>query len=332
MTGTKTIVSISAKIGERDKAKRSTPGKRFDLIPIKETTFKASPLELEEQLAIPETAEFLAPDPELMEELLDSDEADLEIVDEDRTSTEDAVFEFDRYCSVVPGIEPEVNSTPEVLLESVYPLMIYSVPGNRCHCRFEAPGWMRHRIPVNDRKYIYILRDFLAALAGWFEEEKPDFLLNPTVDNFVKNENCRPENCVVLQGGFLDKINLRMPENGKMTKTYLSRLYDKVWLFWPEWNMPLSAIFSEPYMNFFREAWVVEGCLQRYAGADAKWRSGRRYESGFSAAEFDLMAQNFDSLDPEELLYLLCRTTKMVKEIDKIYQKIIDKISGETHG
>jgi len=329
MARTRTFAKELRKTGERTKAKdkgrRSV--KRVDLIPIKEITFKWLPSELEGRFdSFAEDEEFAAA-PELLEESVDFDDADLEIVDEDDASPPvDMVFDPGQDFSVLPGAEPEVSSTPEVLLENVYPLIISSGQNNRCLCRFEAPRWMNYPLSESDKKYVYILRDFLFALAGWFEDNKQDFLHNPTPENFVKDETCTPENCVVLQKGFLKQINARMPEHEKMTKSSLSRLYDKVWLFWPEWNMPLSAIFSDPYKDHFLEAWVVEGCFERYAQADSLWRDGRRYE-GFSSAEIAYMAQKYDSLDPEEQLYLLCKTTKMVKEIDKIYQMIIERVS-----
>lgn len=329
MDRNRTIAEKSRKTGERSKAKDKVREsvKRVDLIPIKEITFNSTSSELEERFdSFAEDEEFAA-DQELLEESVDFDDADLEIVDEDDdVSTGDTVFESEQNFSILPGAEPEISSTPEVLPEKVYPLIISAGQNKRCLCRFEAPRWMYyHRIPANDKKYVYILRDFLFALAGWFEENKQDFLHNPTPENFVKNETCTPENCVVLQTGFLEQINRRMPEHGKMTKSYLSRLYNKVWLFWPEWNMPLSAIFSYS----FREAWVVEGGFERYAQADSLWRNGRQYK-GFSSKEFKHMVlRSYDSLDPEELLYRLCRTVEMAEKIDEIYKMIIDRIPND---
>jgi len=182
MTRTKTIAKKSRKTGERSKGKDKGRGpvKRVDLIPIKEITFTLLPSELEERFdSFAEDEEFAA-DQELLEESVDFDDADLEIVDEDdETPSGDTVFESEQYFSILPGAEPEINSSPEVLPEDVYPLIISAGQNNRYLCRFEAPRWMHHRIPVNDKKYVYILRDFLFALACWCEENNRDFVHNP---------------------------------------------------------------------------------------------------------------------------------------------------------
>ena len=156
-------------------------------------------------------------------------------------------------------------------------------------------------------------------------KEKQEFLRRPTPENFVRKEDCRPGNCLLQQKVFLQRLHSFV--NHGITEADFSRLQDKIWLFWPDQSMPLSAVFSGPQTAQFRLAWVIEGCFRKYLESELHWRETRRYPDGFTREELELMGSRFELLDPEERLYLLCREVEMVKKIDQVYRAVIERVN-----
>ncbi len=306
-----------------EKTRRSQ--RKAEFIPSRNRVFVMTPKELQEQWESygDEMENYVAP-PITEEELLDMD-SELEILDEDMISIDETVGPPAASTFVKPGAEPEFVISPEVSLGEVYSLVVFPDREGRWLCRFEIPRWMFSFIPVENREYIHRLRNFLEALANWLEKEKQEFLRRPTPENFVRKEDCRPGNCLLQQKVFLQRLHSFV--NHGITEADFSRLQDKIWLFWPDQSMPLSAVFSGPQTAQFRLAWVIEGCFRKYLESELHWRETRRYPDGFTREELELMGSRFELLDPEERLYLLCREVEMVKKIDQVYRAVIERVN-----
>lgn len=301
------------------------PIKRVDWIPIKEKTFTAEPAELEEQLEFPEEIHESLSDPD---DLLETDNIDYELSDEDDFSSDKLASELEHVEAVLPGAEPELADSPEISPERVYQLIVTPADNDKFFCEFAPLQWMYGQQKADGKRYSYILRDFLLVLASWLEKHKQDFLRDPTPENFVKNENCRPDNCIVLQSHLLRQINKLLPKNGKMTQSYLSRLHDKIWLSSPEWSMPLSTLLTKPYDQDFKKAWVLEGSLEHYRN-NPEFRSSLRYKF-FKKDYMEYKNKPFTGLDPEERLYVLSCTVGLASQMEELFQEI-KKLCEDSH-
>jgi len=116
--------------------------------------------------------------------------------------------------------------------------------------------------PVGDNPKIIpqVIPRALDAMARYFSEEKGAFLKAPGAATYAM-ETSEPapddEACVIP---VVSKRLLLACSHGGMKqeidKSYFSRLKDQIVLVWPDYFLPLNAVFERPYA----EAWIVARC------------------------------------------------------------------------
>ena len=346
-SGTRQTTPVRTGVQLPDRGKTRGPARWGAAIDLKEAVFERMPAELGRLLTFADDGEGQEIDPEAAE-LLSLDESEVELVDEDEYSADEAASERELCFPVGAGEDLLGERSPVLSPGEVYSLVVLPArdPGGRLSCSFEPPRWMHNRLPDEAAPTLKQLRGFLYTLAAWLEAEKQAFLADPTPENFVKGETFRFDDCVLIQQHLLQRlqkfreahpqkcrVKARTAKKGEdedekaMSESYLSRLRDKIWLFGPKWNLPLGALYSEPHRKSFREAWVVAGGAARYADAEDGWRE-RRYPEGFSATDVKRMKeQSPEVLDPEQYLYMLCLTVELGKEFDRLFAGVIDRVS-----
>jgi len=326
---------VSSQSVTKAKQKKSVRGakgiRRVDLIPMQEAVFQLSPAELKEILLQPIFEVDDVAEVEDSKELNPDDGADTDEPDNDELADNEQPRIGEQEMVLPAGACPEFDFSPVISLKDVYPLIVGPGENGHWYCRFEAPNWMYGRLTKEGKEFVSILRSFLFSLAYWFEEMKQDFLGDPTPANFVRNEDFHPDNCIVLQKELPNRVNPRMPKGNKMSRTYFNRLYDKIWLFWPERSMPLTAIFAEPSSLEFKKAWVIAGCIDNYRD-NPKFLEVRTYHS-FENKDYDNYKGRFEGLNPEKRLYVLCKTVGLADKpkINSIFLEI-QRICGVKNG
>lgn len=291
-------------------------------LPAKQAVFQLPPGELRAWLALPPETE-----PEPDEEILDKvspDDSDMKLVDEDESSLVEQASFTETYSPVLPGAAPMLEESPLVATDDVYALKVFPGTGNGPNeCTFAVPRWLDAGAPAHASRQVSILKQFLKTLAKWLEDEKQSFFKEPAPENFVSGEHCSPSNCIVKQDGLLVRINSRMPKDAQMRKDYLSRLIDKIWIFWPAYSMPLKAVYKGPYAVQFRKAWVIEGCRNTYAAAGEEFRNGLQ-----EVVNIAKLKKQFDLCNPEERLAALCNHVGIKRQMEDIYQTILKEINN----
>jgi len=309
--------------------------------PEKDRFFTYDPRFLEEEFE-PELEGDETPPAELPEDELNHDleDGDFEITDDDRPPAKIAEpFPADRELPGFPG-KPglAITDSPLLDLNRVYALVINYYQG-KFQCRFSEPNWMRGaRIRTSTsleaKKSFFRISQFLKAVALWLEKEKQLFLQNPTPENFVSGESAEPDNCIVLQKGFLTRISNYPPQPernraDKMDQPSFSRLKNKIWLFWPQQSMPLDAIFTESHDKIFTKAWILEGGRAAYREAVEEKFTDILEE----APDFDNLKEttknsneDFAILHPHEKLVILCRKTKLLSAIQEIHTELVKEL------
>lgn len=321
MSRDRVAYSSGIKTTQKGRSRSATGVRRVDLIPMQEAVFELSPAELADILRQPDFEEDDVAKVEDPEEQNPDDGPETDEFDDDEFTSDEQPRTGKVETVLHAGASPEFDLSPVISPRDVYSLVIGPGKNSSWYCKFEAPNWMYGRMPESGKQFVTIMRSFLYCLANWFEETKQDFLRDPTPANFVKNEDCQPDNCVLLQKGLLEKINPRMPKDHKMNPSYFNRLYDKIWLFWPERNMPLSALFAYPYNIYFKKAWIIAGCLDNYRD-NPDFLTERKYKQ-FVADDYNQYKKRpFAGLNPEERLYVLSYTVGLASEMNSIFQEI----------
>lgn len=275
-----------------DAAGTKVPRPDFGGVPIRQAVFELSPVALRQVLG---GHEYNEP-----EEPVD-DSSDIDDPDNDEILPEED--ENERHINQYHArlLEPiEFSESVTLTLQNVYPITICGQPGKGHTCRFEGPSWFYGKLPDDAERYIERLIFFLSAIGDWLEENKQAFLQTPTPENYVRGEIDFSYSPVVLQNGLLARINDRLSPDYRITKHDLSRLLNKVWLLWPEWNMPLQNVFTKEY----HLEWVVQGCLA-HSEKTGVWLE--ELSNDFSKDE--LMAaksKDFGNLTLEEHFRVLC--------------------------
>lgn len=312
---------VKQKIHDQQQSKQ----KRRDLLRLQETIFSLSPLLLKNYADLLED-ETEAPEPLPDAEGNDIDdsidlETDLEVDDEDEFTDEDdfSVGEGQQSPAapdygILLGDALTCKESAVFLPNTVYTITVAPLDNGQYRCRFEGPSWFNRRLPGQMQIFVNKLRNVLAAIAQWLEDEKQIFLQEPIPEKFVHGEIRFPFDPVVQQEGFLARINKILPEVFQVDKSAFSRLLDNIWLVWPEWNMPLKNIFTKE----FSHAWLVEVSAEFYKEAEETWLQDTLQYPDFGAADLKLIKkqvvdkttksiirQAFDKLSPEDKLHLL---------------------------
>lgn len=281
--------------------------KRHDLIRVRQAVYELSPPALKEFLFMLEEEEGLYDplaephDPDTAD-LLDLD-ADIVIQDDDEDFTQEGHEAYFEAPMVFLDTKVGPEESPLLLRGSKYTLTVARRSGEGYACRFEGPSWLyRNKLSEKSRRFVTRLRLFLGVVAEWLEENKQLFLDEPTPENYVLGETDFPENPIVLQSGFLTRINDRLPADLRLGVSGFSRLLDHIWLLWPQWNMPLRHLFSKDY----RIAWVVQGFANFYEEYVRWEKNGLTYRD-FGKEDLQRARKKpFDELDPDQRLYVLC--------------------------
>lgn len=339
-------------------------GKRTDLIHLREMIFSRDPVQLE---AILDMGQLVSPDDldsaesvdELQLEATLDQEADLEIRDDDEIIERQPDKEYTAldYSTLLHN-ESIFPDSAALSTNTIYGITVTPANG-RYHCWFEGPSWFDRRLPYEIRVYINKLNDFLKALAQWLEKEKQEFLAAPVPDNFVIGEADYAEVPVILQKGFLQRINREIlatfpyatkeefqeaVQQGAVDSQWFvwpeldegqfSRLLDKIWILWPEWNMPLANIFSPAY----HLPWLVEVGSKFYREAGEQWLSPELQYSDFGDNDMAVIKKKeFSMLTPEEKLHLLRFRLQggralAASALEKICARLASEHQGECHG
>ncbi|RJX17059.1 MAG: hypothetical protein C4575_14080 [Desulforudis sp.] len=325
----------------KDTAK--TRGKRTDIIHTREMVFSLSPYLLKAFIDL--------------HDLFDKDEFDVDVPQEEKSADGESDQEADTaaldYEILFNDVSLFVDSAA-LLTNTVYAVTVAPAANGGYRCWFEEPSWFASRLSPDIQTYVKKLKTFLDALAQWLETEKQAFLQKPSPVNFVLGEADFVENPVVLQKGLLQRINKRIvdelpfstkdkyeetvwTEKGKtfpswseLDETQFSRLLDKIWLLWPEWNMPLSNIFS----SSFHVPWLVEVGTTIYRGDGEQVLKPELDYPDFGHDDLArIKRKEFSELLPEEKLHLLCANFKKGVDIAKlakrgIYKRITMKNNG----
>lgn len=298
MARTRTQQSGYSRNRTGSKNKTSASKSEFGRMPIRQAVFQLSPTALRAQLEVDEYEE----DPQVEDSDIEDRDDDELPLDEDENERH-----INQYTARL--LEPiEFTESATLALKNIYPITISGESGCSTSCRFEGPSWFYGVLPADASEYVEKLTMFLSAVGDWFEENKQTFLQMPTPENYVFNETDFSVNPVVIQEGLLARINERLSQNHRLTKSDLSRLLNKVWLLWPEWNMPLRHIFSKGYQL----EWVVRGCLVQH---EQKGVWLEELSNDFSNKE--LMAakrKDFGNLTMEERFRVLCAAVSVKPE------------------
>lgn len=196
---------------------------------------------------------------------------------------------------------------PTLTLGAVYPIRICKA-ADKWRCRFDPPPWFSK---PGARHPLTRLSVFLSATARWFEENKQEFLQNPSPENYAHGEAKRrdfPMNPIITQQGLLARINGEIPNKDyHLDETAFARLCDKIWLLWPDQNMPLKNVF----LKAFRKAWVKEW-VEVSELSIADFSSLLKEISGWDKGEKGRIRQkSFDNMTQGEKLYYLCAIAKV---------------------
>lgn len=100
--------------------------------------------------------------------------------------------------------------------------------------------------------------DFLRAVALWLETDRRDFLREPSVRAYLRDE-CDWQDPIVTQAGFVKRINSVLQSVGlqERAKSTFVDLCEHVALVWGTHSMPLDSLFSDG----MRIAWAAKGCM-----------------------------------------------------------------------
>ncbi|MFH2124573.1 MAG: hypothetical protein ABIJ50_13965 [Pseudomonadota bacterium] len=357
---TRSTIKGSGKTQNLIKGSTKTRGKRTDLIHAREMVFSKSPLLLKEFIAlnahysnddldVPLDAEELQPD-----ETPDQ-ETELEVRDEDEISEEGSDEESTTLdYSTLFNDSTFFKDSAALSTNAIYAITVTPVNG-RYHCWFEGPSCFESSLPPEIRVYINKLQDFLNAIAQWLESEKQAFLSAPNAENFMIGEADFAEVPVILQKGFLQRINkeivTKFPYATKeefqkavqqgiedsqwlvwpeLDETQFSRLLDKIWLLWPEWNMPLANIFSPAY----HLPWMVEVGSKYYREAGGQWLSPKLNNPDFGDKDMSVIKKReFLALTPEAKLHILRAHFKGgIALAGSALKKICERLAAEQQG
>lgn len=290
------ISKISSISQERGRSTKSGLGRH----PVRQAVFSLSPQSLRELLEMGKSIEDVdqdAPSDETDESEHDSDLKDVD--DDEYAPDSDSVYDTVDFYAALFGETPGLAESPILSLENVYVLGITKDHEGLYRCTFESPSWFKTAKRGLAADYVEKLNQFLSACAAWIEEHKQEFLKIPTAENYVVGE-FSPDEPSVLQKGALARVNAMIGSQDLLEESDFSRLVDKIWLLWPEWNMPLRQLFSPE----FRTAWVVQSTIAYY-----KENSVQRWELGDSLTASALKrakTKDFGNLSLEERFHVLC--------------------------
>ena len=276
---------------------------RFGRIPARQAVFELSPKSLRSFLDIDDERKYSdSESEEITDEILD-EESDFDDHDDDEPVTDEEPGEWysNRYLACLRE-SLEFAGLPIIDLGGAYSISINKEDLTEYWCNFQEPNWFHQAMRSDSGPYIKRLVLFLRALSEWLEEERQLFLAEPSPTYFVAIDESYPENPVVLQNGLLVRINARLPEYDRLNEQDFSRLLDKIWLLWAQWNMPLRHVFSKEYQT----EWVIQGCLQRHK----KIRNGtwiKELSNDFTKEDLrQAKRKDFSNLTITEMFHLLC--------------------------
>lgn len=282
---------------------------------LRDAVFTMSPLELREFLEQAKELEVLQEPEDLLEDESEQEDVDVDEIEGTEEANSDwksasndvgDAGEFSTLSSVRPGEKINFSLSPILDISNNYPIHINRTEQHAA-CFFEAPSWMRWYLADAPRDFVLQLVSFLESLSQWLQENKQPFLCVPTPENFALGETAFHEKPLVTQEGFLQAVTRRQVPAMKLSNERFNRLLGKIWLIWPEWNMPLAALFEAP----FRVSWVAAGCLH---GID------RQIWQEYSLAKLskkqlsDVKPKAFANLDMNERLHWLSARAKVSEE------------------
>lgn len=337
---------VKSQIQAKRKAKSPFKQKRQDLIPLKEAIFSLSPLLLKDFLDMQENegSDDLDLENDIEEKEMVEIDADMEIADEDEMLNEidpqEANIEYEN--STLLDAVLSFDHSPVFQPHNAYTINISKTINGLYKCSFEGPAWFYRRLNPDVYPYVVRLIKFLDMLSGWLESEKQIFLKEPSPETFAIMEESYILDPIVLQNGFLSRINGYLPEKFHLDETAFSRLLDKIWLLWPNTIMPLKHLFTKE----FRIAWLMETCTAIYKTADDFWHNSALKYPDLDKKSINeiknkcrdsntklFILEKFEMLDPEEKLHLLRDRLGFDNLMSaKILKKALKRINEVTNG
>lgn len=219
-----------------------------------------------------------------------------------------------------------VSGTGAIASPVVDPGDVYALHCSSSHCFYEPPPWMLRMRTTAFGKAVGKSIGFIAELCKWLETQKGEFLVNPSPEEYVRNEVVF-DFPIVTQDGLREIIVQRMSKNAGIDKSIFSRLSDKIWLFWPDKVMPLRSLFSRE----FRLAWVVRGCLfdKEHQEMKSIYCDMKNMNIALNKKRKELKTTSFASMDPIERLIYLCGKVKL--RTDEGLDAVLATLEGTTY-
>ncbi len=249
------------------------------------------------------------------------DEDEAEELDEAELSEREESNEYDFAPAVYADGSLEPRQSSGLNLRKIYALSIVGGESAQPRCFFAEPVWLRSGraaaaevsagIGGDAEIYFRKLVQFLKQTALWFENEKSEFLTDPSPENFVIGEEASNLNCILHQEKFIAIINKEFPKKSQLDKSQFSRLLDKIWLLGRSWSMPMKAIFSDKYNLDFRKAWVVAVCREAFRNADRDFLE--QVPDKKSKRDLALLKRQ-KALNPHNLFNVCCNEVKISNE------------------
>ena len=308
---------------DRTQDRLKSSARTRDMVILRQAVYELPPLELYEYLSHHEEENPIDENEEELnaEDLLDLDsELDLSDEDEDPQEYENPLYDYTGYSvNAVDFAQSAVLS-----LSNAYCITVLKHPLKGFACSFEGPDWFYGKNRGGAYEYVLKLRKLIEEIAFWFEETHQIFLSDPSPGSFSIGAKESLTTPCVLQNGFAEIMNQRL-SGYEIDKTIISRVKDNIWLLWDKFSMPLKSVFSEE----FRMAWVVEKCVPAYKNNEVFLEQGLRYDS-FSRNDLKTAkTKNFEALDPEQRLRVLCSNVNLDKQkIETVFEEICLKVGN----
>lgn len=315
------------------KARKRAKRKRMDMIQLQQMVFELSPAALvdaldglrDDDIELDAAAE----EQELADELVDL-ESDMDIYDEDTESVHDVNQSWiDAYTGLI-NQSVAFQDPPTLMPATKYIITIAQLADGTMRCRFEPPFEFTGRMPKGaGQAIIPKLVSFIETIAVWMEDKKQAFLKQPSAQTFAAEESAQSNDPIVMQKGFLARINAALPQNHQVSLPNFSRMLDNVWMVWPLFNMPLKALFSPA----FKRAWLIEICATIYGQAPEVWRQQLNNPQLTRADLKAIKKRPYDSLNPDEKFHLLRDSVKIPSaSAQGIWHDAVSRLKRKTHG